>query len=113
VGISLFQGWPLLWQMKIGVIDAAGIGMLEPDFGTNFNEANKRVLRKEIRKARKITKGIIGVNLMVVLSDFDELLLVAIEESVDLVSLGAGLLLKVPFDGLKKVSTKSIPIVFS
>jgi len=97
----------------IGVIGAAGIGMLEPDFSTNFKEANKRALRKEIRKARKMTKGIIGVNLMVALSDFDELLLVAIEEGVDLVFLGAGLPLKVPFDGLKKASTKVVPIVSS
>ncbi|HDL60340.1 MAG TPA: nitronate monooxygenase [candidate division WOR-3 bacterium] len=97
----------------IGVIGAAGIGMLEPDFSTNFKEANKRALRKEIRKARKMTKGIIGVNLMVALSDFDELLLVVIEEGVDLVFLGAGLPLKVPFDGLKKASTKVVPIVSS
>ena len=33
----------------IGVIGAAGIGTLEPDFATNFKEANKRALRKEIR----------------------------------------------------------------
>ena len=44
----------------IGVIGAAGIGMLEPDFSTNFKEANKRALRKEIRKAREMTNGIIG-----------------------------------------------------
>jgi len=50
---------------------------------------------------------------MVALSDFDELLLVAIEEGVDLVFLGAGLPLKVPFDGLKKASTKVVPIVSS
>jgi len=31
----------------IGVISAEGIGMLEPDFKTNFREANKRTLSKE------------------------------------------------------------------
>ncbi|WP_038055505.1 NAD(P)H-dependent flavin oxidoreductase [Thermodesulfobacterium hydrogeniphilum] len=97
----------------IGVIGAAAIGMLEPDFKTNFKEANKRALRKEIRKAKEMTKGIIGVNIMVALSDFEELLLVAIEEKADLVFLGAGLPLKVPFEALKNSSTKVVPIVSS
>jgi hypothetical protein len=44
--------------------------MLEPDFATNFSEANKRALRKEIRKAKKMTRGIIGVNVMVALYGF-------------------------------------------
>ena len=41
----------------IGVISAAAIGMLEQDFSTNYIEANIRALRKEIRKARELTKG--------------------------------------------------------
>ncbi len=101
----------------IGVIGAAGIGMLEPDFRTNFREANKRALRKEIRKAKEMTNGIIGVNIMVALSDFDELSLVAVEEGADLVFLGAGLPLKnpktLPLSRLRKVSTKFVPIVSS
>ncbi|MCD6166546.1 nitronate monooxygenase [bacterium] len=101
----------------IGVIGAAGIGMLEPDFSTNFKEANKRVLRREIRKAREMTDGIIGVNIMVALSDIDELSLVAVEEGADLLFLGAGLPLRnpktLPLDRLKEVATKVVPIVSS
>ena len=101
----------------IGIIGAAGIGMLEPDFSTNFKEANKRALRKEIKKAKEMTNGIIGVNIMVALSDFDELSLVAVEEGADLVFLGAGLPLKnpktLPLDKLRDVSTKVVPIVSS
>jgi len=101
----------------IGVIGTAGIGMLEPDFITNFREANTRALRKEIRKAKEMTNGIIGVNIMVALSDFDELLLVAVEEGVDLVFVGAGLLLKSPktlsLERSRKVETKIVPIVSS
>ncbi len=101
----------------IGVIGAAGIGMMEPDFNTNYKQANQRALRKEIRKARAATDGIIGINLMVALSDFDDLLRIAIEEHVDLVLLGAGLPLKgmdqlIPeYPGEKK--PKIIPIVSS
>ncbi len=101
----------------IGVIGAAGIGMLEPDIDTNYQEANKEALRKEIRKAKETTKGIIGVNIMVALSDFDELLLMAVEEGADLVFLGAGLPLKLPgallSDKLGDVSAKVVPIVSS
>jgi nitronate monooxygenase len=101
----------------IGVIGTAGIGMLEPDYATNFREANKRALRKEIRKAKAMTNGIIGVNIMMALSDFDELLLVAMEERVDLVFVGAGLLLKnpktLPVETLREVATKIVPIVSS
>ena len=104
-------------QGGIGVIATAGIGMLEPDFATNFSEANKRALRKEIRKAKKMTRGIIGVNVMVALSDFYDIIKIAIEEEADLVLLGAGLPLRnlkilLP-DKLKENKTKVIPIVSS
>lgn len=101
----------------IGVIGTAGIGMLEPDFSKNFTEANKRALRKVIRKAKKMTKGIIGVNIMAALSDFYDMVKIVVEEKVDLVFIGAGLPLKglevlVP-DNLEKVKTKVVPIVSS
>lgn len=98
----------------VGVISATGIGMLEPDYITNFMEANKRALRKEIKKARGMTTGVIGVNIMVALSDFYDLVQVAVDEGADLVFLGAGLPLKpVPLERLRKVTTKVVPIVSS
>jgi len=101
----------------IGVIAAVGIGMLETDFNQNFKEANKRALRREIKKAREMTRGIIGVNIMVACSDFHDLLQVAMAEGADLVFLGAGLPLRIskmlPLDGLRKVTVKIVPIVSS
>jgi len=101
----------------IGVISSAGIGMLEDDFERNFKKANRRVLRREIKRARAMTKGIIGVNILVALSDYDELLKVAVDEGTDLVFLGAGLPLKVPeiwpSGKWEKVTTKIVPIVSS
>ncbi len=101
----------------IGVIGAAGIGMVRPDFATNFREMNKRVLIEEIRKARKLTDGLIGVNIMVALSDFHDLTLIAIDEEVDFVFLGAGLPIRMPKtlppDRLREVVTKVVPIVSS
>jgi len=52
-------------QGGVGVISTAGVGMFEPDFSTNFLEANIRALKNEIRKAREKTKGILEVNVMV------------------------------------------------
>jgi len=101
----------------IGVIATAGIGMFEPDVGTNFKEANKRALRREIQKAKSETSGIIGVNIMVALSDFDDLVQCAVEEKVNLLFLGAGLPIrlpeKLPLDKLGELPTKFVPIVSS
>jgi len=101
----------------IGVIATAGIGQFEPDLKTNFKEANKRALRREIQKAKSQTDGIIGVNIMVALSDFDELVVCAVEEKANVLFLGAGLPIRLPeglpLDKLGELSTKFVPIVSS
>ena len=99
----------------IGVIATPDIGMDEPDFSKNFLEANIRALRKEIRKARQLTKGIIGVNIMVALTNFADLVKTAIEEGIDVIFSGAGLPLNLPefLHGDDKSHTKLAPIVSS
>lgn len=101
----------------IGVISAVAIGMTEPDYMKNYREANKRALRKEIRKARSLTDGVLGVNLMVAVTDYEELFTVALEEKIDVIILGAGLPLKMPQylteKGFKNIHTKFIPKVSS
>jgi len=101
----------------IGVIATAGIGQFEPDWRTNYNEANTRALRREIATARANTDGIIGVNIMVALSDFDDLIQCAVDERVDVLFLGAGLPIKLPktlpLDSLGQLHTKFVPIVSS
>lgn len=105
-------------QGGAGVISAVGIGMTEPDYEKNFREYNLIGLRKEIRKAKKAAiRGLIGVNIMMAVSDFDDLLKVSIEEKVDFISIGAGLFLKLPesitFDMIDHSGTKIIPKVSS
>lgn len=101
----------------IGVIATAGIGQFEHDIDTNFIEANKRALQKELRKARAKTDGIIGVNVMVALSDFDELVQCAVDEGANVLFLGAGLPIRLPdslgLDRLGELATKFVPIVSS
>ncbi|HCO96372.1 MAG TPA: nitronate monooxygenase, partial [Phycisphaerales bacterium] len=57
----------------IGVIATAGIGHTEADWDTNPKAADTRALQKEIQKTKAGTDGVIGVNIMVALSDFDDL----------------------------------------
>ncbi len=97
----------------IGIISAVGIGMTEPDYRKNFKNANKIALRKEIRKARSKTDGVIGVNIMLAVTDFEDLLRVAIDERVDVVTMGAGLPLNLPPSFLKSKTTKFLPKVSS
>ncbi|PKP05181.1 MAG: nitronate monooxygenase [Bacteroidetes bacterium HGW-Bacteroidetes-6] len=96
----------------IGVISAVGIGMTEPDYRKNFRESNKIALRKEIRKARLKTDGVLGVNIMMAVSDFDDLLKISIEEKIDVAIIGAGLFLHNPAD-FGDSQTKLIPKVSS
>lgn len=101
----------------IGIISSASIGMLIPSFSKDFNEANKTALHEELRKARKKTDGIIGVNIMVALSDYEDHLTVAIEEKADLIISGAGLPIHMPDSVIKDKKennrTKFLPIVSS
>lgn len=96
----------------VGVIAAAMIGMGEPDIGSNYREANIRALRNELRKAREKTQGILGVNIMVALNNFSDMVKTSIKEGADVIFAGAGLPLDLPgyLDGAK---TKLVPIVSS
>lgn len=114
VGISLAgMAAAVANEGGIGVIASAGIGMLEPDFFTNYAEANLRALRAEIRKARAATEGILGLNIMVALSNFGDLVRVAIEEKIDIIFSGAGLPLHMPQYRDAGTRTKLVPIVSS
>ena len=98
----------------IGVIATAGIGHLANDLYSNFIEANNRVFAEEIRKAKALTEGIIGVNIMAALSNYPSLAKVAIQEKVDIIFSGAGLPLSLPsFLPEGNFGTKLVPIVSS
>ncbi len=114
VGISL-AGLAARSPMKAGSASSptAGIGMNEPDFFRNFLAANDRALRREIRAARAATTGILGVNIMVALSNYADLVRVAIEEGIDVIFSGAGLPMHLPELRPATSRTKLAPIVSS
>lgn len=97
----------------IGVISAAGIGMMEKDYTSNFLEANLRALRAEIQKARSMTKGILGVNIMVAMNHFGDIVNTVIEEKIDIIFVGAGIPLTLPSHLTPGSKTKLVPIVSS
>lgn len=97
----------------IGVIAGAMVGIDEPDIAVNPVEANVRALKKMIRKARSLTKGIIGVNIMVALTHYAELVKAAMEEGIDLIFSGAGLPMDLPSYLTNESKTKLVPIVSS
>lgn len=95
-----------------GIIASAGLGQFENFPGSEFVKVNEEALRYEIRKAKSLTNGIIGVNIMVALSDSDNLIKASIEEDVDLIISGAGLPLTLP-KYLNGKDVKLIPVVSS
>ncbi len=97
----------------IGVIATAGLGMAEIDSSSGFLTASRRALRREIRKAREATTGILGVNIMVAMSNFEDVVRTAIDERIDIIFSGAGLPLNLPQFHTDKTATKLVPIVSS
>ncbi len=100
-------------QGGVGVIAAVGIGMFEKDYARDFIDANIRALKREINAAREKTNGVIGVNIMVALTNFSDLVKTAIAEKIDIIFSGAGLPLNLPSYLTKDSTTKLVPIVSS
>lgn len=114
VGISLSRlASAVANEGGVGVIAAAMIGMQEKDITSNYLEANKRALAQEIQKARELSSGVIGVNIMVALTNFADMVKTSVKEGVDVIFSGAGLPLNLP--GLLEPESKTslAPIVSS
>jgi len=71
-------------SLAAAVAEEGGIGIIA---GTGMSLEE---LRKEIRKARELTKGIIGINVLFAVTEFANLVKGAIAEGIDLVISGAG-----------------------
>jgi NAD(P)H-dependent flavin oxidoreductase YrpB (nitropropane dioxygenase family) len=97
----------------VGVISSAGLGVLYRDYSEDYLKASVYGLKEEIRKAREKTRGVIGINVMVAMTNFADMIKTSIAEKVDIIIAGAGLPLDLP-SYLKEWSrTKLVPIVSS
>ncbi|HLB05493.1 MAG TPA: nitronate monooxygenase family protein [Thermodesulfobacteriota bacterium] len=100
----------------VGVIASVALGLISPYFKkkSDYYEANKLSLRDEIKKAREIAgSGVIGVNCMVAITDYEQMVKVSVENGADLIISGAGLPTSLP--GLTKEypDVALVPIVSS
>ena len=114
VGISLSgMAAAVANQGGVGVIASAGLGMLYRQAGADFLENSITGLKEELRKAREKTRGVIGINVMVAMSNFGDMVKTAIAEKADIIFSGGGLPLNLPSFLTKDSTTKLVPIVSS
>ncbi len=93
-------------KLAAAVANEGGIGIIA---GTGMTLEE---LANEIRKARELTKGLIGVNILFAVNNFADLVKTAIKEKIDLVISGAGFSRDMFIWG-KESNTPIVPIVSS
>lgn len=99
----------------VGLVAAAGIALNSGLYnGRNFFKAEVEAFRAELKKAYEIAPdGVIGVNVMVALSDFEQLVAAAIEGGAKVIVCGAGLPLTLPGLTAHAPHVALVPIVSS
>ena len=98
----------------VGVISSAGLGFLYKKLSPDYLKASIMGLKEELRLAReKSKKGVIGVNVMVAMSNYADMVKTSIKEKADIIFSGAGLPLDLPSFLEKDSTTKLVPIVSS
>lgn len=98
VGISLGSlAGTVAYEGGVGIISTAQIGFREPDFDMHPAQANVKAIKKEMEKARAISReGIIGYNIMVALRDYKQHVAAAVNAGADIIISGAGLPTELP-----------------
>lgn len=91
-------------RLAAAVANCGGIGIIGAS-GMSIDE-----MVSEIRKARELTKGIIGINIMVASNYFNEVVKAAIKEKIDLILAGAGISRDIFVMG-KEAGVPIVPIV--
>jgi nitronate monooxygenase len=96
----------------LGVIAAVGLGEEVGNKELSYPERSCVSFTESIRQTRSKTKSPFGVNIMCVLTNYEDLVNIAQNESVDVIISGAGMPLRLPAL-IKNSKTKLIPIVSS
>lgn len=97
----------------VGIISSAQIGYDQDDFLTDHKFANKRALIEHIKEAKAQSNGgLVGVNVMTALKDYEEHVRTAAQAGADVVICGAGLPTNLP-ELVAGTDTKFAPIVSS
>ncbi|MFH0757439.1 MAG: nitronate monooxygenase [Bacteroidota bacterium] len=114
IGISLSRLASAVANMGgVGIISTVGIGLTSKPNNLGYKRSNIVAIREEIRKARELTPGVLGVNIMAVITNFSDMVRTSIEEGIDIIFSGAGLPLDLPKYLVGGAKTKLVPIVSS
>lgn len=97
----------------VGVISCAGLGLIYHNSPGDYLSKCIYGLKEEIRKAKEKTKGVVGVNIMVALTNYADMVKTSIAEKVDVIFAGAGLPFDLPSYLTSESTTKLVPIVSS
>ena len=99
----------------VGLVAAAGIALNSEFYnGRNYFQAEPEAFKAELKKAYEIAPdGIIGVNVMVALSDFEQLVAAAVDGGAKVIVCGAGLPLTLPGLTAHAPDVALVPIVSS
>ncbi|HLB25572.1 MAG TPA: nitronate monooxygenase family protein [Nitrospirota bacterium] len=99
----------------VGTIASVGLGLASHHFtGKNYFEANKMALAEELAAARKTAPdGIIAVNCMVALTDYEAMVRASAENGAQVIISGAGLPLQLPEYTKDHPDVALVPIVSS
>jgi NAD(P)H-dependent flavin oxidoreductase YrpB (nitropropane dioxygenase family) len=99
----------------VGLVAAAGLALNSGEYnGRNFFSADADAFKAEIRKAYAIAPdGIVGVNVMVAITDYEDMVRAAIEAGAKVIVCGAGLPLTLPGITAHAPDVALVPIVSS
>ncbi len=100
-------------QGGVGVISCAGLGLIYREKARSYMDSCIFGLKEEIRKSKEKSSGIVGINIMMALTNFGDMVKTAIAEKADVIFAGAGLPLDLPKYRTEGCTTKLVPIVSS
>ena len=95
-----------------GTIASVGLSPDTEENRADVPKSSREHLQKQIRRARELSDGVIGINIMVALSNYEDLVRTTVKENVDYIISGAGLPISLP-EFAEGSSIKLIPLIAS
>ncbi|MFH1878782.1 MAG: nitronate monooxygenase family protein [Candidatus Omnitrophota bacterium] len=95
-----------------GTIASVGLPPDNDENRSDVPKSSREHLQKEIRRARELSDGVIGVNIMVALSNYEDMVRTAAKEDIDYIISGAGMPISLP-EFAEGSSVKLIPLIAS
>ena len=95
-----------------GTIASVGLPPDTEENRADVPKSSREHLIKEIRRSRELTKGVVGVNIMMALSNYEDIVRTTVQEKADYIISGAGIPISLP-EYTKGSPIKLIPLISS